>query len=708
MATGPAETRTPTSGHKPIDAEGSPAPSKTEDQRQAETTHFEPVPPNSNSPWSDVRQMSDVVPASDVALASDVQLASESFADLTGGAWPTGQAPSCPLAAAAEPKKKSFDPTPLNPGDVIDDFEILSVLGAGAFGVVYLARQMSLDRRVALKVAANQGSEGRTMARLEHRHIVQVYSECVDPSGTQRLLCMQLVPGASLQAVSEDLSLLREVKGYWNGADYLAAIDARARLDDTLDSMALRDRDRLAQSDDIETAAWVGARLADALDFAHRHGVLHRDIKPANILVDRYGRPYLADFNIAYRGFDESASAEDTFGGTLAYMAPEHLEAFHPQHAARAGDIDGRADLYSLALVIYELLNGRSPFKFPKRGAERLEYISQLADIRRTSPPPLTVGESGPRKSLEQVLARALAPEPAERYATGEQLAAALDGCCELRQAERRLPKPGWLTKRALLRPILWVILLALAPQFIGSAVNISYNTIEIVTKLLSPAQLKVFPRVVLVYNSIVYPFAAVAGYFILAPILRDWRRLSGGERLSINEAAAARRRALRVPVWLLLLAAVGWLPGGIFFPAALHYWAGPLTDSSVFYHFLASFTLSGLIAAAYSFLGLEALTLRVLYPKLWADPTGFQQIAHEELCCTRLRLRIIQWLAGSIPLLSALLILMFWIVLPQQETEGFKLLLGALILLGWIGFEVTRSATQQLTRTWVALSGAE
>lgn len=706
MATGPAETRTPnTSGNKPVESEGAQPPGKTEDHRQAETTHFEPGPPNSNSPWSAVRLVSDVVPASDVALASDVQLASESFADLTDGAWPTGRAPSCPSPAAEAPKKKTFDPTPLLPGEVIDDFEIQSVLGAGAFGVVYLARQLSLDRRVALKVAANQGSEGRTMARLEHRHIVQVYSECVDPTETKRLLCMQLVPGASLQSVSEDLSLLREIKGTWTGADYLAAIDTRAKLDDTLDSMALRDRDRLAHSDDLETAAWVGARLADALDFAHRHGVLHRDIKPANILVDRYGRPYLADFNIAYRGFDSTASAEDTFGGTLAYMAPEHLEAFHPQHAAQAADIDGRADLYSLAIVIYEMLVGRSPFKFPPRGAERLEYISQLAEIRRTSPPPLTVGASGPRKSLEQVLARALASEPAERYETGEQLAAALDGCCELRRAERQLPKASWLTKRALLRPFAWVMLLTFVPQFISSAVNISYNTFEIVTKLLSPEQLIAFPKVVVVYNSIVYPIAIAALFFIFAPIYRDWQRISGGERVSIEEAAVARRRVMRLPVWLLILAAIGWLPGGIFFPTALHYWAGPLTESSVFYHFLASFTLSGLIAAAYSFLGLEALALRVLYPKLWADPTGFQQIAHEELCCTPWRLTIIQWLAGSIPMLAALSIM---IVLPHKEAESFRLLLGALILLGWIGFEVTRKATRRLTRTWLALSGAE
>src|SRR4030095_5085432 len=80
-----------------------------------------------------------------------------------------------------------------------DDFEVVKLLGRGAFGHVYLARQVSLDRLVALKISANRGSEGRTMARLEHQHIVQVFSETVDVDFDQRLLCMQLVPGIGLE-----------------------------------------------------------------------------------------------------------------------------------------------------------------------------------------------------------------------------------------------------------------------------------------------------------------------------------------------------------------------------------------------------------------------------------------------------------------------------------------------------------------------------
>ena len=123
---------------------------------------------------------------------------------------PSFRAPSPPISVPPhaaptielrrDENRASRDQTPmaLLPGAKVDDFEIVRLLGRGAFGHVYLARQVSLDRLVALKISANRGSEGRTMARLEHQHIVQVFSEKVDPDFNQRLLCMQLVPGIGL------------------------------------------------------------------------------------------------------------------------------------------------------------------------------------------------------------------------------------------------------------------------------------------------------------------------------------------------------------------------------------------------------------------------------------------------------------------------------------------------------------------------------
>src|SRR4029079_13303525 len=171
---------------------------------------------------------------------------------------------------------------------------IVRMLGRGAFGIVYLARQISLDRQVALKVSADRGSEGRTMARLEHQHIVQVFSETVEPEFHQRLLCMQLVPGMSLDKLISAIHAKyagkrTEGPAPWTGRELLATIDASASLPAAFDPSALHDREALAQMDAVEATAWFGSRLAEALDFGHKHAVLHRDIKPANILVNSYG-----------------------------------------------------------------------------------------------------------------------------------------------------------------------------------------------------------------------------------------------------------------------------------------------------------------------------------------------------------------------------------------------------------------------------------
>ena len=110
-----------------------------------------------------------------------------------------------------------------------------------------------------------------------------------------------------------------------------------------------------------EAVCRLGAKTARALDHAHRLGVLHRDVKPANILVTPEGSPKLADFNVSYSGAVTGATPEAYFGGSLAYMSPEQLEACKPTGTHRADELDGRSDLYALGIVLVGAADGISP-----------------------------------------------------------------------------------------------------------------------------------------------------------------------------------------------------------------------------------------------------------------------------------------------------------------------------------------------------------
>ena len=390
-------------------------------------------------------------------------------------------------------------PPALPPGEKIDDFEIVRLLGRGAFGHVYLARQLSLDRLVALKVSANRGSEGRTMARLEHAHIVQVYSEKVDEATDQRLLCMQLVPGVGLEKIIGSIGMQLEVErsladtlagaasapATWRGSDVLAVIDANASLPTALDPAALRDREAMGEMDAIETTAWMGARLGEALDFAHQRGVLHRDIKPANILVSPYGRPMLADFNISSQ---QTPKQGEMFGGTVAYMAPEHLDAFNPADDTTEASVTEQADIYSLGIVLDELLQGKAATL--DRSADRPGRPAPQAGGLSASEAALLAGRHArcPQDARTDHLPLP-GRLPGERFNSGGELAEQLEGCRQLRQAERALPPATGIVPSIIARPFLWFVLLVLLPQILASAINISYNASQIVWHLTAPQQ---------------------------------------------------------------------------------------------------------------------------------------------------------------------------------------------------------------------------
>jgi serine/threonine protein kinase len=649
---------------------------------------------------------------------SDVVLAEPE----TGGA-PSFRSPAAlpPPASDAAPtieipeqaRRGSRDterPMALLPGAKVDDFQIISLLGRGAFGHVYLARQISLDRQVALKISANRGSEGRTMARLEHQHIVQVFSETVDKDFNQRLLCMQLVPGIGLEKLIAKLhgksdkrkANSKERGADWTGADMLAIIDQATSLPTALDPSALHDREALARMDAVEATAWFGGRLAEALDFAHRHGVLHRDIKPANVLVNSYGRPMLADFNISSQPLGSEAGGEDMFGGTFAYMAPEHLDAFNPNDATGHDAVTARSDLYSLGLVLQQLLDGRLQFPMPKRGADILESLVKMSAERWRARPVCGPGPPGARKTLERSIGRCLEPEPKDRFASGAELAKQLDGCRQLRQAERQLPRLPKMFAGVLHRPFLWLILMVVLPQLAGSAVNIAYNTTQIANDL-SNEQRILFKQLVFGYNAIVYPIALTLFILAVRPVWKCWNALASSEPLADGYVESARRKALRLPLLIAGLTAFGWFPGGLLFPAIIYYLTKPPLGMEAAGHFVISFWMSGLIALAYSLCGVEFVVLRALYPGMWRNARDFEDVAQQELAPVPRHLLWIVVLAVAIPLLAAIMLLF----LGSDAIKIIRILAASLIFLGIAGLIVAFLVNRVLSRVVAALTGA-
>jgi serine/threonine protein kinase len=582
------------------------------------------------------------------------------------------------------------------------------MLGRGAFGHVYLARQLSLDRLVGLKVSANRGSEGRTMARLEHQHIVQVFSEKVDPDFNQRLLCMQLVPGLGLEKLIDVLHATHagsrsDGPPEWTGAELLAIIDRSASLPAELDPSALHDREALARMDAVEATAWFGARLAEALDFAHHHGVLHRDIKPANILVNPYGRPMLADFNISSQPVGSESSGEEMFGGTFAYMSPEHLDAFNPGDPTQPEAVTARSDIYSLGLVLQQLLEGRIVFAMPDPQQPMVQRLRTMSDVRRAERPTCRAGCPNARMTLERAIARCLEPRPEDRYVSGAELADQLDGCRRLRQAERQMPHPPAMLRPVTRRPFLWLVLLVLLPQIVGSIINISYNRTEIVGQL-SEAQEQLFMRLVAIYNLVVYPLGMGLLIGAVIPVWKTWRALARGEHIPEGRVALARRQALRLPRWVAILVAIGWFPGGFLFPLLISILEPPLSPH-IAAHFVASFCLSGLVALAYSLCGVEFVVLQVLYPGMWRDARSFHQTTSRELAPVATHLRWIQRLAVAIPLLGAMAML---ILGGEHANITFRWLIFGLIVLGFLGSIVASGVTRGLSQVVVTLTSTK
>lgn len=503
----------------------------------------------------------------------------------------------------------------LKEGDQIDDFDLLARLGKGAFGSVYLARQRSISRLVALKVSADRGQEARTLAQLDHPNIVRVYDQRRMPERKLRLVYMQLAPGGTLSEVIDRIRTLppRERTGK-HLVDVITEAGEMCGLGPMADPNTLR---ALAQLSWPEMVCRLGAQLALALDYAHRQGVLHRDVKPANILLAADGTPKLADFNISALNTGVNADAAAYFGGSLVYMSPEHLEAFNPQHARKAHDLDGRADLYSLAVVLWELLTGNRPF-FDSRASEDEPLPVTLAGMterrRKAEIQPAVYPGDECARSLLDTLERAMSPDREDRPATGAEFARELSICAR-NEARKivRLPKRGW---REWVRrwPAAAVLLVVTIPNVISAVFNIFYNSNAIMSH--HPEANEKFQLLMLIINGIAFPLGGAIVIRSVMPLRKALRNESALRSYTLEQLQSLRRHALRLGQYAAIVGVAEWTVAGLAYPTALTWLESQMTPSD-YPHFLTSFVLCGLVAAAYPFLGVTYLAVRVFVPAL-------------------------------------------------------------------------------------------
>ncbi|SEK47836.1 Serine/threonine protein kinase [Rhodococcus maanshanensis] len=500
----------------------------------------------------------------------------------------------------------------INVGQRIDDFDLLMGLGRGAFARVFLARQRSMHRLVAVKISQDHGTEPQTMAQLDHDYIVRVFDQRYLEQFGVKLLYMQYVPGGTLLAV------LRRIRGspqkQRGGQVLLDAIDeelaARGEIRPTDSSV----RAELATLSWPETVAWVGRRLALALDHASRQGVIHRDIKPANILLTAEGVPKLTDFNISFSAQLGGVSPAAYFGGSLAYMSPEQLAARHPHATGSAADLDTRSDIFALGVLLWELLTGRRPFRDAIDADESDTSLSTMLDLRSRRIDPDVVAALPPNcpATLRRVLLTCLAPDPRDRWQSGADLAQQFELCLDPQARDLVDPPPGsWrLRLRPWSAPIIFIGLVF--PNLLAGLYNYVHNRTLIVSKL-SPAAVQQFGLFQLLITAIVFPAMVVLLAYMWRRPIAVTRALSHGRTFDPTTLAKARADTLLLGSRMVVVCFGAWWVSTVVNLFAMQVATGVPRGSYV--HFLASTVVCGAIVMAYPFFLVTFYMVRCLYP---------------------------------------------------------------------------------------------
>jgi serine/threonine protein kinase len=331
-----------------------------------------------------------------------------------------GVLPALGLLHRSDVEEALSDDDP-NLTEPLGDFRLIREIGRGGMGIVYEAWQLSLNRRVAVKVLPFAAAldprrlqrfkkEALAAASLHHEHIVPVYF--VGCERGVHFYAMQFIDGLSLAAV---IAEMRQLAGRDPADPQRTAPHAppggspTAAGVDTSPLAALTTEGSTRSPGYFDSVARLGLEAAKGLEHAHQEIVWHRDIKPANLLIDTHGKLWITDFGLAQMRSDSNLTQSGELVGTLRYMSPE-------QAMANRIPVDHRTDIYSLGATLYELLTLEPVF----RGGDRQELLRQIAFDDPT--PPRKLNRHVPL-DLETIVLTALAKAPAHRYATAKEMA---------------------------------------------------------------------------------------------------------------------------------------------------------------------------------------------------------------------------------------------------------------------------------------------
>jgi serine/threonine-protein kinase len=324
------------------------------------------------------------------------------------GKGPAGSCPAClfglAINATVVEDRPAISATREQIVNYFGDYELIEEIARGGMGVVYRARQVSLNRLVALKmILAGQlatpalkqrfQTEAEAAARLDHPHIVPIYE--IGEYDGQHYFSMKLIEGGTL-------------------ADVLSRSSRREEAPTSGSSIRKRQSEPHVGCYDEKEAARLIATIARAVHYAHQRGILHRDLKPTNILLDDQGEPHITDFGLAKLAEDDSSlTVGAAILGTPAYMSPE-------QAAGQSKSLTTASDTYSLGTILYELMTGQAPF----RAETTMETLRQVCEREPTPPRALNPAVD---RDLETICLKCLNKDPLRRYGSAEMLADDLD-----------------------------------------------------------------------------------------------------------------------------------------------------------------------------------------------------------------------------------------------------------------------------------------